>query len=95
MKGWHLKRIDDLGTVVTGKTPSSDYPDEFGVEYPFVTPSDIPNTQKHITVERYLSEKGMESHKRIKLPTKTTCVVCIGATIGKTCMTHSLSFSNQ
>jgi len=29
MKGWHLKRIDQLGTVVTGKTPSSDNPDEF------------------------------------------------------------------
>lgn len=22
MKGWHLKRIDELGTVITGKTPS-------------------------------------------------------------------------
>ncbi len=95
MKGWHLKRIDELGTVVTGKTPSCNNPDEFGLEYPFVTPSDIPNTQKYIVVERYLSEKGIEFHKRIKLPPKTTCVVCIGATIGKTCMTQGLSLSNQ
>lgn len=95
MKRWDIKRIDDLGKVITGKTPSSDYPDEFGSEYPFITPSDIPNTQKHVYVERFLSEKGMESHKNIKLPTKTTCVVCIGATIGKACMTRSPSFTNQ
>lgn len=95
MKDWNLKRIDGLGRIVTGKTPSCDHPDEFGQEYPFITPSDIPNTQKRISVERFLSEKGMEEHKSIKLPPKTSCVVCIGATIGKTCMTHGISFSNQ
>jgi len=95
MKGWDLKRIDELGKIVTGKTPSCDYPDEFGSEYPFITPSDIPNTQKQISVERFLSEKGMESHKSIRLPPKTTCVVCIGATIGKVCTTKVQSFSNQ
>lgn len=95
MTDWGLKRIDALGKVITGKTPSSDYPDEFGCEYPFITPSDIPNTQKFIRAERFLSEKGMEAHKRIQLPPKATCVVCIGATIGKTCMTAVPSFSNQ
>lgn len=95
MKGWNVKRVDEIGKIITGKTPSSDYPDEFGLKYPFITPSDIPNTQKYISVERFLSEKGMESHKRIKLPPKTTCVVCIGATIGKVCTTTVYSFSNQ
>ena len=95
MKMWSVKRIDEIGKIITGKTPSSNYPDEFGLKYPFITPSDIPNTQKHISVERFLSEKGMESHKRIKLPPKTICVVCIGATIGKVCTTTVYSFSNQ
>jgi type I restriction enzyme S subunit len=95
MKGWGLKRVDELGQVITGKTPSSDYPEEFGIDYPFITPSDIPSTQKYISVERFLSEKGMESHKRILLPKKATCVVCIGATIGKVCTTIIPSFSNQ
>ena len=95
MKGWSFKRIDELGKVITGKTPSSDYPDEFGEEYPFITPTDIPSTQKTVRVERFISEKGKESHRRILLPHKTTCVVCIGATIGKACMTQRPSFTNQ
>jgi len=95
MKGWQLKRIDQLGNVITGKTPSCNHPDEFGEVYPFITPTDIPSTQKSVKVERFLSEKGKESHKRILLPPKATCVVCIGATIGKTCMTQRPSFTNQ
>ena len=95
MSAWVTKRIDQLGRVVTGKTPSSERLDEFGDEYPFITPSDIPSTQRSIQVERHLSERGMEAHRRIKLPAKSTCVVCIGATVGKTCMTESDSISNQ
>lgn len=93
MKGWQLKRIDELGKIITGKTPSSNNPDEFGFEYPFITPTDM-HAGKKVIVERFLSEKGKEKHNRIKLPCKTTCVVCI-ASVGKVCMTSKLSFSNQ
>lgn len=93
MKGWQLKRIDELGNIITGKTPSSNNPDEFGFEYPFITPTDM-HAGKKVIVERFLSEKGKEKHNRIKLPRKTTCVVCI-ASVGKVCMTSKLSFSNQ
>jgi type I restriction enzyme S subunit len=92
---WELTRIDQVGRVVTGKTPSSERPEEFGGRYPFITPSDIPATQKHVRVERHLSERGMDAHKRIQLPEKSICVVCIGATIGKVCMTRQPSLSNQ
>lgn len=95
MTSWTVKRIDDFGKVITGKTPSCEKPDEFGDKYPFITPSDIPETQRQITTERCLSEKGHESHKGILLPKKSVCVVCIGATIGKVCMTDKPSFSNQ
>lgn len=95
MINWTTKRIDQLGRVVTGKTPSSDRLEEFGDKYPFITPSDIPATQKHVVAERYLSERGMDAHKRIRLSKKSICVVCIGATIGKVCMADRISFSNQ
>lgn len=95
MSHWQTKRIEELGRVVTGKTPSSDNPEEFGAGYPFITPSDIPATQKYVSAERFLSEKGKEAHKRILLPVKSVCVVCIGATIGKVCTTDRPSFSNQ
>jgi type I restriction enzyme, S subunit len=95
MTAWTTRRIDQLGRVVTGKTPSSKRPQEFGDAFPFITPSDIPATRKHVQVERHLSERGMAAHRRIQLPKKSTCVVCIGATVGKVCMTERLSISNQ
>ncbi len=95
MTNWRTRRIDQLGKVVTGKTPSSERLEEFGDKYPFITPSDIPATQKHVLVERHLSERGSHAHIRIQLPKKSVCVVCIGATIGKVCMADKASFSNQ
>ena len=92
---WKTKRIQELGRVVTGKTPSCNNPDHFGHEHPFITPSDIPGFHKYVSVERYLSDKGADSHKGILLPQKSVCVVCIGATIGKVCVTIQPSFSNQ
>jgi type I restriction enzyme S subunit len=52
MKGWQLKRIDELGKIITGKTPSSNNPDEFGFEYPFITPTDM-HSGKKVIVERF------------------------------------------
>ncbi len=37
----------------------------------------------------------METHRRIQLPKKSVCIVCIGATVGKVCMTDRPSISNQ
>lgn len=95
MKTWSTQTIADLGRVVTGKTPPGAKPEQFGDEFPFVTPSDIQFGNKHTRTERFLSGRGIEAHKRIQLPKKTVCVVCIGATIGKVCATDQLSVSNQ
>lgn len=95
MSQWVQQRIDGFGRVVTGKTPSSERPNEFGTEAPFLTPSDIPGTQKFVTTDRFLSQTGMDAHKRLVLPTGSTSVVCIGATIGKCCMTYQLTVTNQ
>ena len=91
---WQTVTIGDLGKVVTGKTPPSAKPDQFGGEYPFITPSDIRPGDKHVVTERFLSEKGIEAHKRITLPGKSVCVVCI-ASVGKVCITDRASVSNQ
>lgn len=95
MTTWTTKRLDQLGRVVTGKTPMSERPEEFGDRYPFITPSDIPASQKYVRTERFLSMDGYQRHRKICLPPKSTCVVCIGATIGKACTTHAESFTNQ
>lgn len=92
---WETVRIGDLGKVVTGKTPSSERPDEFGDAYPFITPSDIDRTTKFAKTERYLSDAGASSLRGALLPPGAICVVCIGATIGKVVMTDRPSFTNQ
>jgi type I restriction enzyme S subunit len=87
--------IADLGRVVTGKTPPSAQPELFGELYPFLTPTDIDGIARYIEPARFLSSEGRDYQQRLMLPERAVCVVCIGATIGKVCMTARPSFTNQ
>jgi type I restriction enzyme S subunit len=88
-------RIGDLGRVVTGKTPPSSRPELFGDLHPFLTPTDIDGFARYIEPTRFLSPEGRDYQHRLMLPERAVCVVCIGATIGKVCMTGRPSFTNQ
>lgn len=88
-------RLGDVGRVVTGKTPPTSRVELFGQAYPFITPTDIRNDCRHITTERSLSEEGRRSQSNLLLPAEAISFVCIGATIGKICMTSGPSFTNQ
>ncbi len=94
MKTWNSQTIADLGKVVTGKTPPSAQPDQFGDQYPFITPSDIEWGAKFVKTERGLSNKGRDALQRILIPKNAVCVVCI-ASIGKVCATKEISVTNQ
>lgn len=95
MSEWKTYKLGDVGRIVTGKTPSTKDPENFGSEYPFITPRDM-NTQKFIRgTERYLSEKAKLQLKNNILPEKTICVSCIGSDLGKVVMTSEESFTNQ
>lgn len=88
-------RIGNLGRVITGKTPPTIRPELFGDEYPFITPTDIQEDSRIVETARFLSEDGRAFQKNILLPTGTVCYTCIGATIGKICITTKPSFTNQ
>lgn len=88
-------RIADFGRVITGKTPPSSQPELFGEIHPFLTPTDIDGYSRHIEPSRFLSSSGRDYQYRLMLPKRAVCVVCIGATIGKVCMTDRPSFTNQ
>ena len=88
-------RIGELGRVVTGKTPPSSQPELFGELHPFLTPTDIDGFARYIEPTRFLSPEGRDYQHRLMLPERAVCVVCIGATIGKVCMTGRPSFTNQ
>ena len=88
-------KLQDVGKIVTGKTPSSKKPEYFGNSYPFITPSDLEFDNRYPYIERFLSEEGYIDQKNNLLPTDSICFTCIGATIGKMCLTNGLSFTNQ
>ncbi|WP_114086584.1 restriction endonuclease subunit S [Thalassospira profundimaris] len=92
---WQTVRLGDLGRVVTGRTPPSSRPELFGERYPFVTPSDVALGVRKAPTERFISDEGADFLRRIILPPDTPSFVCIGATIGKVCLTDAWSFTNQ
>lgn len=92
---WTETRIADLGKVVTGKTPPTSQTELFGDTYAFITPTDIQNGLRIVCPERGLSERGRQYLRNYLLPPNAVCFVCIGATIGKICMTDRPSFTNQ
>lgn len=87
--------LAQLGTVITGGTPSSRNPEEFGTFAPFITPTDVDAGRKFVDVDRRLSVLGAKVHHRRLLPPGAVCFVSIGSTIGKMCMTLEPSMTNQ
>jgi len=92
---WVIKTIDELGGIVTGKTPKTAIKENFGKEYPFITPRDMKGQKYVRETERYLSYKGMMSIKNCRLPKNAICVSCIGSDMGKVTITTKDSLSNQ
>jgi type I restriction enzyme S subunit len=96
MREWKEYRIRELGKVITGTTPSSKYPEEFGIEMPFVTPSDYKNYNKWIIqAERNLSLKGISKLSNRVLPINSLLVTCIGSDMGKVAINRVPVVSNQ
>jgi len=91
-------RFKELGKVVTGKTPPTVQSELYGNKYPFITPSDIPTfSERYLySTERGLSDQGYIRMRSILLPKNSICLVCIGSTIGKICLTsEDESITNQ
>jgi type I restriction enzyme S subunit len=95
-KGWEISSIKDLGKVVTGKTPSSENPEHFGDEMPFITPGDFKTYNKFaIRAERNLSKAGYEFLKGKILKQGSVIVTCIGSDMGKVVIASEECITNQ
>ncbi|MDI9342307.1 MAG: restriction endonuclease subunit S [Sediminibacterium sp.] len=93
---WIKIEIKDFGNVVTGKTPSSESPEDFGNEMPFVTPGDFKNYNKFaLGAERNLSESGYSKLKNKILPSGAVIVTCIGSDMGKISIAIADCITNQ
>ena len=93
---WRIGKISDFGEVITGKTPSSDNPEDFGGKMPFVTPGDFANYRKFVfSAERYLSDVGINRLKGKVLPKGSVIVTCIGSDMGKVAIASEECITNQ
>ena len=95
MSEWKTYKLGEIGKIITGKTPPTSKPENFGLTYPFITPRDMNNQKFVLKTERYLSEKGKSLVKNNMLPKNAICVSCIGSDLGKVVMTTQPSFTNQ
>lgn len=81
-ESWVEASIADLGEIVTGTTPPTKeraYYDDGNI--PFISPGDIEHGTPVSSTQKYITDSGLAVSR--SLPAGTTCVVCIGSTIGK------------
>lgn len=82
-EGWECKKLSDVGTVVTGSTPSTKDADNYNsCDVCFVKPSDIPKDGIGILsdTEFHISNKAYDKSR--KLPIGSVLTTCIGI-VGK------------
>ncbi len=93
-KGWQLTNVKGIGDVITGKTPSTVDPRNFGDDVPFITIPDMHNKTFATVTARRLSTFGAQAQPSKSLPAGTLCVSCI-ATPGLVIITAEVAQTNQ
>jgi type I restriction enzyme S subunit len=93
-QGWEHVRVDKLGAVLTGKTPSTKEADNYGGDIPFIKTPDMHGNAFVLQSETYLTEKGAKSQANKFLPPGALLVSCIG-TVGVVSLTSELCQFNQ
>lgn len=92
---WREATLDQLGRIITGKTPSSRNPEHFGGNVLFVTPRDFDGRRHIDSTERFLTEKGANSVRGARIPSGAVMVSCIGSDMGKSAIAVESCVTNQ
>lgn len=88
-------KIKEIGTTITGKTPSTSNPSFFDGLIPFVTPEDLSKKYIITNTKRFLSESGYKSIKNNTLENISVLVGCIGSDMGNIGITLGRCATNQ
>jgi len=89
---WKIKKIKEFSVIVTGNTPPTKDQDNFGEDYPWITPTDITSKKEIYTSARKLSKQGYAIARA--LPKGTVLITSI-ASIGKNAILMSDGSCNQ
>jgi type I restriction enzyme S subunit len=95
MTEWRNLTLDQLGRIVTGKTPPTADSENYGGAVPFVTPSDMDGRRLISETARCLTEKGLRTVANAKVPSNSVMVSCIGSDMGKSAISGSDCVTNQ
>jgi len=93
-EGWEKSAVSKMGDVVTGKTPSTKEPDNFGGKIPFIKTPDMHKNPIVIETAQYLSEQGANSQAKKYIPEDSIMVSCIG-TVGIVAINAIKAQTNQ
>lgn len=92
---WQEYSLEQLGEIITGKTPSSSIGDAFNGDTPFITPKDMDGRKWIGKTERCLSKIGVKAVESSIIPPNSVAVSCIGSDMGKVAMVKHYSITNQ
>jgi len=91
--GWKRFSIKEIGTVVTGSTPPTKYPENYGGDLPWIKTPDLDNEMFVFNSSETISEIGRQKIRL--LPKGTVLISCIG-NIGKIAIAgHELCTNQQ
>lgn len=93
-EGWDIKKLKEIGKVVTGKTPPTSNLNNFDGEVLFIKTPDMHGNIFIIKTEQTLSDTGSKLQSSKLLPKNTVFVSCIG-TLGIVGITSKPSQTNQ
>ena len=78
---WKKVTISEIAEVVTGTTPPTSEPNNYGGDIPFISPADLGEQKYVFSARKYLTKKGAMK-ARVVTP-GSSLFTCIGSTIGK------------
>jgi len=93
-EGWTPATIGDIGSIVTGKTPSKKKESFYGAGVPFIKTPDMHGNTIVIKTEDSLTEEGAASQSNKMLPPRSILVSCIG-TVGAVAFNGAIAQTNQ
>lgn len=95
MSDWRNIKLYDIGKIITGKTPETIDPTNYGSDYMFLGPTDL---HKHFIIsksEKMISTKGLLSIKGSILDGLSILVGCIGWDMGNVALVNVKCATNQ
>ena len=88
-------KIEEIGKVLTGKTPKTSESEFWDGVLPFYTPSDMDGRRRLDEVKRYITEDGLKTVKNSAIPPNSVMVSCIGSDMGKVSLSVKYGVTNQ